>query len=1256
MALFQKSVLKKHILDLNTAVVDAAYQRFSAYFHDSVRQQNIRNSKEEQFQEGFLRELFGHIFGYTLNPEPNFNLTTELKNTSNSKKVDGAIVFDGKAIAVIELKGTNTTDLNSIETQAFGYKNNQSECVYVITSNFEKLRFYIDNSIDYEEFNLFTLSREQFNLLYLCLNLSSIQQNLPKRLKDESVSQEDAITKKLYKDYSEFKRALYHNLVELNPEFDKLLLFKKTQKLLDRFLFIFFAEDRLLLPTNLIFRINQEWKNLMKMRMTVSLYERYKVYFNDLNLGAKVTLPAFGKKTGDAIEAEFEIFAYNGGLFMPDEVLDNVKIDDEVLHVYTEKMSHYDFDSDVDVNILGHIFENSLNEEDEIKVSSSMGLNPLALSKKENKRKKDGVFYTPKYITKYIVDNTLGKLCAEKKAELKLVDEDYTNDKKIQTKTKKAHLDKLTDYRAWLLQLTICDPACGSGAFLNQALEFLIAEHRYVDELQAKLMGDSLILSDVETSILENNIYGVDLNDESVEIAKLSLWLRTAQKGRKLNSLNNNIKCGNSLIDDPEVAGDKAFSWEKEFPEVFKEKNKFAFHITTAVHDSRTSERMVKFNARERRFGGTKPDPEVFPMTKEEEELIASTVAEIVKEDKLNIAAFNLCWDHMHILLVCEEEEVPKIMQKIKGRTARACNVLRNKGINPLDALRKDGSTPFWTQKYGCKPVTTEEYFWNAYNYIENNKVKHNLPKNPKLEKIILGFVKSYEDCFKTEYKGGFDVVIGNPPYVKLETIRETSVALENLNYQTFDKRGDLYVLFVEKGFDIVKEKGFVSYIMPNKWLQAGYGEKLRKYFLTKELTQLIDFGDIQIFEGATTYPVIFNARNNKPNSTFEAALLKKDKMHDFDFNVKVNTNIFETEKFDGNTWIISSGENNNLLERLSKQFKSLKEFVNGEAVRGIIPGLTEAFVIDELKKSLLILEDPKSDEIIGELVRGRDVQRYQSPKSGELDFIILAKFDSYKYLQNQYPAIFKHLLQFEDKLRKRGQCNGSKETSEKPFMGQHHWLELDNCPTDSYLNLYKKPKIMYQVFQVTPCFIFDETGLYCNNSMWILPTDNKALLGILNSKMGWWLTTKYCTQIQNGCQLIWKYFGQIPIPPTTSELTVLVETMLELQKNFQTQTQKLSTYICSQYQLEKLSGKLSSWYDLDFSDFIKELNKAVKAVKGTPLSKKDEFEWMELFEENKQKALALKAEIDRTDKEIDQMVYELYGLTEEEIRIVENI
>lgn len=549
MSLFQKTIIKKYTQDLNSQAVQEAYTLFQAYFLNPTIQVNIREAKEEQFQEGFLRELFGNILGYTLNPNPHFNLTTELKNISNSKKVDGAILIDKKAVAVIELKSTETTDLAKIEDQAFGYKNNQPNCTYVITSNFEKLRFYIDNTVEFIEFNLFSLNREDFNLLWLCLSFKSIEQNIPKKLKDESLSKEDLITKQLYKDYSNFKKAIFNNLVERNEQFDKLLLFKKTQKLLDRFLFIFFAEDRLLLPANLIVGINSEWKKLQDMRVEQHLYERYKLYFNDLNTG----------------NIKLDIFSYNGGLFAPDEILDNVNIEDELLYYHTQKLSNYDFQSEIDVNILGHIFENSLTEIEKI----TSEIEGQELDKSKTRRKKDGVFYTPKYITKYIVENTIGKLCEEKKEKIDLKEEQYTNDKKKTTKTKKELLDKLNIYRNWLLQLTICDPACGSGAFLNQALEFLISEHRYLDELQAKLLGASIILSDIENSILENNLFGVDINDESVEIAQLSLWLRTAQRNRKLNSLNNNIKCGNSLIDDKKISGIKAFNWQKEFPQVF---------------------------------------------------------------------------------------------------------------------------------------------------------------------------------------------------------------------------------------------------------------------------------------------------------------------------------------------------------------------------------------------------------------------------------------------------------------------------------------------------------------------------------------------------------------------------------------------------------------------------------------------------------------------------------------------------------------
>jgi len=184
----------------------------------------------------------------------------------------------------------------------------------------------------------------------------------------------------------------------------------------------------------------------------------------------------------------------------------------------------------------------------------------------KTKRKKDGVFYTPRYITNYMIESTVGAVCEKKKNELKI------NEKSFEPVKRKDNRRKLNDildsYGTWLLKLTICDPACGSGAFLNAALEFLIAEHKVIDELKANLFGSSIVYSEYENSILEHNLYGVDINEDDVEIAKLSLWLRTAKKGRKLNNLTNNLKCGNSIIND-EIAGDKAFNWTTEFRHVF---------------------------------------------------------------------------------------------------------------------------------------------------------------------------------------------------------------------------------------------------------------------------------------------------------------------------------------------------------------------------------------------------------------------------------------------------------------------------------------------------------------------------------------------------------------------------------------------------------------------------------------------------------------------------------------------------------------
>ncbi|MBN2858081.1 MAG: N-6 DNA methylase, partial [Candidatus Delongbacteria bacterium] len=447
-----------------------------------------------------------------------------------------------------------TKDMGSITDQAFGYKNSHEGCKYVVTSNFHRLRFYIDNKVDFEEFDLFELNREQFDLLYLILSKESVFSDIPSKLKAETKFHEENISGKLYKDYSVFKRKLYDNMVKNSPGTDRLTLFKKSQKLIDRFLFILFSEDRGLLPPNSISRIISRFDILKSEDAYKPLYDICRQFFGYLNTG--------NEKEG--------IPAYNGGLFLPDDILDGLKIDDDVLRHDLYRLSQYDFDTEIDVNILGHIFEHSLSEIEEI----TSQIEGVKTDKATSKRKKDGVYYTPKYITQYIVENTIGTLCTGKRKELGISDiqfdeKTYRKANGFLTEKGKELFDRLEAYKKWLLSLKIVDPSCGSGAFLNQALNFLIAEHKTIDDIIAELTASPLRLFDTDKAILENNLYGVDINDESVEIARLSLWLHTARKDRKLSDLNNNIKCGNSLIDDPAVTGDKAFNWHKEFPQIF---------------------------------------------------------------------------------------------------------------------------------------------------------------------------------------------------------------------------------------------------------------------------------------------------------------------------------------------------------------------------------------------------------------------------------------------------------------------------------------------------------------------------------------------------------------------------------------------------------------------------------------------------------------------------------------------------------------
>ncbi len=1060
MSLFQTSVLKKYLSQQDREAATKAFKKFAAYFGNVKIQQNIRESKEEQFQEGFLRELFVNVFGFTLNPSPDYNLTTEFKNQNGAKKADGAILLNGNAVAVIELKGTNTKDLENVRQQAFDYKANQPQCVYVITSNFEKLRFYINNAVEFEEFDLFHLTPNRFELLYLCLAKENLLKHLPLHMKEASVQEEEAITKKFYAAYSVFKRELFRDLVKNNMRNEifrtelqtenlerankniKLSLFKKSQKLIDRFLFIFFAEDRGLLPPNSTLKILDQWNKLKELDEIVPLYSRFKKYFTYLDQGRKGT-----DKTA-------EIFAYNGGLFKPDNVLDSLIIGDELLYKHTKILAGYDFESQVDVNILGHIFENSLNEIESVNAE----IEGQEFDKQKTKRKKDGVFYTPKYITKYIVDNTVGKLCTDKKAELALDETEFTPNR--QKDTKKRLLDLLETYRSWLLQLTILDPACGSGAFLNQALDFLIKEHQYIDELQTQLLGGGFVFPNIENTVLENNIYGVDLNEESVEIAKLSLWLRTAQPRRKLNDLSSNIKCGNSLIDSRAVAGDKAFHWPTEFPEIFA--------------------------------------------------------------------------------------------------------------------------------------------------------------------------------------NGGFDVVIGNPPYVRQELFGEIKPYLEK-NYKVYDGVSDLFAYFYEKAFVLLRQNGVFGFIS-NTFDKTKAANRLRSYLASEtNFINYIDFTEVQIFEGATTYPIILIAENSPvQNDKFQYIKIPKSSQGNvIDIDIEESAIVSQASLASEN-WSFNSIRSHNLLQKLTILKTVRNEY--GKCYFGVKTALNEAFI----SQGILELSNH-----VKEIYEGKEIKKWHTPKPFQKLILFESKWTKALYgeeikeeealsrLKSEFPSLFKHLIEFEDQAKKR-------------YDKGDFWWELRNC---AYYDLLDKPKIIFPNLQNKNKFSLDLIGVFVNAPAVFLPTENKTLLCILNSKVTWFFLKSICVVRSGGyIEVKPQYFEQIPIPELKNEVVFeeKADSIIANTAQLQNLQSKFQTYLQSQFSIEKLSKKLQHWYELSFAEFIKELNNAIKTAGGEKLSKLQEMDWMEVFETKKAAAQALQTQIDSTDKEIDQLVYELYGLTPEEIELVE--
>ena len=455
----------------------------------------------------------------------------------------------------------------------------------------------------------------------------------------------------------------------------------------------------------------------------------------------------------------------------------------------------------------------------------------------------------------------------------------------------------------------------------------------------------------------------------------------------------------------------------------------------------------------------------------------------------------------------------------------------------------------------------------------------------------------SWEKNFPAVFaRGGFDVVIGNPPYVRQELLGDQKNYYRQ-RYKVYHGVADLYTYFFERGAGLLNETGIFGIIVANKWMRAGYGEPLRRWLKTQNIQQIIDFGDLQVFQGATTYPCIFISAKGPVESAIEITAMKTLDFDSLEGYVAEHRVTIGQSSLDDAGWNLGSETEQQLLAKIKAAGIPLGEYVKGKIYRGVLTGLNEAFVIDSATRERLVAEDPRSAEVIKPFLAGRDIKRYQEPKSEK--FLIFTKrgIDI-----NAFPAIKNYLLQFKKQLMpKPKDFTGDKWPGRKP--GSYKWFEMQDAV--DYWEEFEKPKIIYPNILSKPEFTFDDSNWYTNQKCFIISLVDKYLLGILNSKLNFYLFEQYLPKLRGGFyEPSYIFFKTFPIK--IPDLMNASETSLH-------------TSIITNV------------------DLMLQLNKALQSA--TLPDQKEQ----------------LKARIGHTDEKINKMVYQLYGLTEEEIRIVEN-
>lgn len=853
-----------------------------------------------------------------------------------------------------------------------------------------------------------------------------------------------------------------------------------AKKLLGRIVFLHFLQKKGWMGCSVK---SKEWKDGDKKFMQ-NLYNDFqdkqkfhskcltKLFFNTLNTIRENDVLEIdglkGKLNGSRVPY------LNGGLFDIDNPKETQTIDfpEKFFFELLDFFEQYNFTIDenspddhevgIDPEMLGHIFENLLEE---------------------NREK--GAFYTPKEVVQYMCKESIIQYLNNHFDASDDIENFVRNHAVSKSFTDRDNAVELNDK---LSDIKVCDPAIGSGAFPIGMLQEIFEAKKFIYPYLKT--NKEFNPAQVKKDIIQNSIYGVDVEKGAVDIAQLRFWLALVvdeTKPHPLPNLDYKIMQGNSLLESYEgIDLSKAA--------LFEEPN------VTIVNPTLFEEPKTEYGFSEENRNDIK-------------QLISNYFKEEDKDKKQKIRKDidRIVLDHIDKSLEFHENrlliEISDYEKRLENKTERL------------------------TEKQ------KEQYFARSKELKEIDLRKKHLANRTEARNKLLDFEKTDErpyflwhlffmDVFE---KGGFDVMIGNPPYIQLQKMGKDCDILQEEKFDTFKRTGDIYTLFYEKGISLLKDAGTLSYITSNTWMRTKFGEGLRNYFITKSNPlKLLNFEDTKIFPSATVEVNIMLTKKEQWNNNLQAVAIKGDYKIGMPINDYLKKRKIELKDLNGESWVIVEKEDFIIKKQIEEFGVPISEW-DVEFYRGFLTGYNDAFFIDEEKKNELISIEPNAEQFIKPLLRGREIKKYGYEFH---NFYVI--FTRRGFEIDKFPAIKNHLQSYRENLEPKPENWDNKKDGEwkgrKP--GSYLWYDFqDNI---AYFPVFDKEKIIWLSISDKPAFALDTDNMYVTAPAYIMTSNyNKYMLTMLNSKAMEWYLDKVSSSTGQGTNQWSKIFVEkLPIPP----------------------------------------------------------------------------------------------------------------------------